>query len=218
MAFADDLRENTKEKELDEFVMKRTVEDALRRVRSCCEERRAAGSAEGYLLCKHLGDKTLVWEYDSLCEETVTYEREPVHWRWMQPLYKGKVRETDIDHQAKREWLDHLYEQQLRSSALHGILVGIRGDNTFREYTRYPWIAVRPLAMDPLECCTEIARGLKEKLITDGYSNVRVEVGPSRESYDVVKREDAPLFRYYWIERVKTSQVVGYAIKFHVEW
>ena len=72
--------------------------------------------------------------------------------------------------------------------------------------------------MDPLECCTEIARGLKEKLITDGFSNVRVEVGPCRESYDVVKREDAPLFRYYWIERVKTSQVVGYAIKFHVEW
>lgn len=219
MAFADSLKENTKEKELDDFTMKRTVEYALQRVRSYCEDRRADGRAEGYLLGKYLNGNGYVWAYDSLYEETVTYEREPVHWHWMQPLYKGKVRRTDIDHQAERQWLDYLYERQLRSSALRGILVGIRGDDAFRSgYTRQPWIAVRPLAADPLEYCTEIARGLKEKLIADGFSNVRVEVGPCRERYDIVRQEISSATCYYWLERIDTPKVVGYTIKFHVEW
>lgn len=201
-------------------MIQRTIEDSLRWVRSYCESRREEGKAEGYLLGKYLNGEGYVWAYDSLHEETVTHEREPDHWRWMQPLYKSEVRDYDIDHSAKRNWLEYLYQEQLKSSALRGVLVGIPNDDTFRSgYVRYPWIACLPQATDPLEYCTDIARRLKERLIADGFANVRVEVGPCRENCDVVRREEIDIMtRYYWFERVRTSQIVGYAIKFHVEW
>ena len=61
------------------------------------------------------------------------------------------------------------------------------------------------------------AEKLRQLLIEDGFSHVSVQVVSLPDVYDEI-RETGFFNVDVYLDRKKSSQIVGYTIKFHVEW
>ena len=69
------------------------------------------------------------------------------------------------------------------------------------------------------EAITYMAAELKKKLVEDGFTGIRLEKAPCYEVYDKYTAHGGFLTRTtYTSQRVTTKNLLGYALKFHVEW
>ena len=75
------------------------------------------------------------------------------------------------------------------------------------------------MAMDAGKAFAYFTEALRKLLQEDGFHNIRLEKAPCYEVYDKHTARGGFLTRTtYTSQRVTTKNLLGYALKFHVEW
>lgn len=73
--------------------------------------------------------------------------------------------------------------------------------------------------MSENEAIAYMAAELKKKLTEDGFRSIRVEKVPCHEVYDTYRQKGGFFSKAETVHtRVETGKLLGYALKFHVEW
>jgi len=227
MSFADSLRQDTKKKEMEDFVFARTLERCHSKLRSYCEIHSGEGKAEGYLLGAIQGIGSFCEEswpeiYSSQYETGSSLIRMGSR-KWLDDLYKGKVETWRVAYHnvGAGEFINSAYMKRQRLSGVVGMTVpaGDPGKDFplgCDGYKFAPNYIIRPMCTDPLVFCHRLADEIGKLLVADGFFHISVAVENCYDNYDVI-RQDGRGDRC-WTERVIGGKLVGYAIKFHVEW
>lgn len=223
MSFADSLRQNSKEKEQENSMFDKAVQQCHSKLRSYCETHSADGRAEGYLL-----GEVMSRGYSSMmCPPEVYPSQHETGSRcirmrfdsWMEDLYKGKVDTWELFNRPGRESIvSRACKEQHRFSSVVGMTVPA-GDPKKDFDLRYkfaPGYIIAPLCSEPLAFCQRLAGEIEKLLVEDGFFHVSVSTENCCDSYDII-RQNGSMTRC-WFEHVSTPKVVGYAIRFHVEW
>lgn len=143
--------------------------------------------------------------------------------RWTQHKAEGYLLEVD-NHGIDRTFpVKDLYRPVQNGAVLHN--ASRRAIDIYRGSFERSALVGSPLChkrfkmsvLTEKEGVQYAAEKLKQLLIEDGFSHVSVQVVSLPDVYDEI-RETGFFNVDVYLDRKKSSQIVGYTIKFHVEW